>query len=167
MRRGGSRATVRELEDQLRRLSINDATCLESLLRSSGSCEGVPNLDPRSVALVRIAALVAMDGPAPAFEHATSSAMAAGASAEDVVGVLTASAPIVRIDWFDNPGTRPMRRSSHAVPTTSTRTSARPVSTCRTLAAPTGLAPSCAIAGAVLSAIAAEATSVLRSSLTC
>jgi alkylhydroperoxidase/carboxymuconolactone decarboxylase family protein YurZ len=95
MRRGGSRATVRELEDQLRCLSINDATCLESLLRSSGSCEGVPNLDPRSVALVRIAALVAMDGPAPAFEHATSSAMAAGASAEDVVGVLTASAPIV------------------------------------------------------------------------
>ena len=86
---------MRELEDQLRRLSINDASCLDSYLRSTGPCEDVAGLDPRSAALVRIAALVAMDGPAPAFEHATSSAMAAGASKEDVVGVLSASAPIV------------------------------------------------------------------------
>ena len=95
MRRERPRMTVRELEDQLRRLSINDATSVDSLLRPEVGCTEIACLDPRSAALVRIAALIAMDGPAPAIEHATTTAMAAGASAEEVVGVLSASAPIV------------------------------------------------------------------------
>ena len=86
---------VRELEDQLRRLSINDATSIDSLLRSDVWCTEGACLDPRSAALVKIAALIALDGPGPAIEHATATAMAAGASAEEVVGVLSASAPIV------------------------------------------------------------------------
>lgn len=89
------RGTVRELEEQLRRLSINDARCLESLNRADGSCADVATLDPHAAALVRLGVLVAMDGPAPAFEWATASAIAAGATPEEVVGVLTAAAPLV------------------------------------------------------------------------
>ena len=39
--------------------------------------------------------LIALDGPGPAFEWATSAALADGATAEELVGVLVTAAPLV------------------------------------------------------------------------
>lgn len=86
---------MRELEEQLRRLSINDARCLDALVRADDGCSDVACLDPHAAALVRLGVLVALDGPAPAFDWATAAAIAAGASPEEVVAVLTAAAPLV------------------------------------------------------------------------
>lgn len=52
-------------------------------------------LDPRTDALVRVAAMVAMDAPASAYSAPVAVALASGASAADVVGVLLAVAPDV------------------------------------------------------------------------
>lgn len=86
---------MRELEEQLRRLSINDARCLDALIRADDAHADIATLDPHIAALVRLGVLVATDGPAPAFEWAAATAIAAGATPEEVVGVLTAAAPLV------------------------------------------------------------------------
>ncbi len=53
------------------------------------------SLDPQTLMLVRVAALVAMDAPPLSYLRNLTVAGAIGISAEDVQGVLTAVAPIV------------------------------------------------------------------------
>jgi alkylhydroperoxidase/carboxymuconolactone decarboxylase family protein YurZ len=86
---------MRELEDRLRRLSINDTQGLTAILRESASPTGDDSLDPHAAALVRLGVLIALDGPPPAFEWATSAALASGATAEELVNVLVTAAPLV------------------------------------------------------------------------
>jgi 4-carboxymuconolactone decarboxylase len=86
---------MRALEDRLRRLSINDARSVGSLLAQDAAGSGTPDLDPRAASLVRLGVLIALDGPAPAFESATATAIANGATEEELVGVLVAAAPLV------------------------------------------------------------------------
>jgi alkylhydroperoxidase/carboxymuconolactone decarboxylase family protein YurZ len=76
--------------DRLRRLSISDRRSLEEAL--GGGMDGAErgDLDPRTEALLRMAALVALDGPAPAFECTVASALAAGASADEIVDAMVA-----------------------------------------------------------------------------
>jgi 4-carboxymuconolactone decarboxylase len=83
---------MRELEDRLRRLSINDPQGLTAVLAPGAADEG---LDPRSAALVRLGVLIALDGPARSFEWAADAALASGATSEELVGVLVAVAPLV------------------------------------------------------------------------
>jgi alkylhydroperoxidase/carboxymuconolactone decarboxylase family protein YurZ len=86
---------MRELEDRLRRLSIHDAHTVDHLLGAGPADADDQALDPHVAALVRLGVLIAVDGPAPAFEWATASALAAGATAEELVGVLVAAGPLV------------------------------------------------------------------------
>lgn len=86
---------MRELEDRLRRLSIHDAHAVDHVLGSGSAEVGEQALDPHAAALVRLGVLIAVDGPAPAFEWATASALAAGATEEEMVGVLVAAGPLV------------------------------------------------------------------------
>ena len=60
----------------------------EELRRGSG-------LDPRAFALVKIAALVAVDAPPASYLFQVDAALTAGASPRDILGVLTAVAPQV------------------------------------------------------------------------
>lgn len=62
----------------------------EQLRQASG-------LDPRSFALVKIAALVAIDAPPASFLWQVGEALDAGARARDILGVLTAIAPQVGV----------------------------------------------------------------------
>jgi len=62
----------------------------ETLRRSSG-------LDPRTFALVKIAALVAVDGPPASFMWQVGEALDAGAAPREILGVLTAVAPQVGV----------------------------------------------------------------------
>jgi alkylhydroperoxidase/carboxymuconolactone decarboxylase family protein YurZ len=80
----------------LRKLTIRDDALLHRVLAEE-EC-GHPaesSLDGKTHALVRIAALIAMDAAAPSYLCAVESARAAGASDEDIVGCLLAVVQIL------------------------------------------------------------------------
>ena len=85
--------------DRLRRLTISDGRYLEEVMggRERAAVDAPPHsdLEPSTRALVRVAALVALDGPSSAFDGAVTSALAAGASADDIVDALIAVGPTV------------------------------------------------------------------------
>jgi 4-carboxymuconolactone decarboxylase len=70
----------------------------EALARSVGLRDELPealSLPATTVAMVRIAALIALDAPPASYGRQVTSALDAGASAEDILGVLRAIAPQV------------------------------------------------------------------------
>ena len=79
----------------LRKLAVNDDRFVATLLaQSNGEIAGVC-ADPQLRALLRLAALIADEGTAASYQSAVDSALAAGATVEDVIGVLTAVAATV------------------------------------------------------------------------
>ena len=82
--------------DRLRRLTFNQ-TGGDAQAPDGDECGWLePSLDPKTVALVRLGALVAMGGGAiPSLGAVTDDALNAGASVSDVVDVLVAVLPIV------------------------------------------------------------------------
>jgi 4-carboxymuconolactone decarboxylase len=72
-----------------------DAPVLDLLASMTSDSVEASSLDPASIALVRLAALVASDAPAVSYALNLAVAGEAGLDAEDVQGVLTAIAPIV------------------------------------------------------------------------
>ena len=80
-------------EEKLRRLAIHDEESVGSAV--GGTVDDDSTLSARELGLIRMAATVATDAPASSFAWAASRAEAAGATADDIVGVLEAVAPIV------------------------------------------------------------------------
>ena len=76
--------------DLLRRLSLHD----ERVAAALGSTADAPlsgvdgNLDPRTLALVRLAALVAVGGAVPSYGAQIDAAVDAGATVDEIVDVL-------------------------------------------------------------------------------
>jgi alkylhydroperoxidase/carboxymuconolactone decarboxylase family protein YurZ len=60
-----------------------------------GSVPAAQVLDPKVAALVRVGALAAIGSPEVCLEWSTSKALAAGATEEEVTGVLLAVAPVI------------------------------------------------------------------------
>jgi 4-carboxymuconolactone decarboxylase len=85
----------REHEELLRRLALNDEAALEDVLGVPVRGDGVPGLDPRTRALVRLAALVALGADPASYQWAVADALAAGACDDQVLGVLVTLAPVV------------------------------------------------------------------------
>jgi 4-carboxymuconolactone decarboxylase len=83
--------------DRLRRLSFNQTAADAHAPACAAAADWLePSLDPKTVALVRLGALVAMGGGAiPSLGALTDAALDAGASVSDVVDVLLAVLPIV------------------------------------------------------------------------
>ncbi len=79
--------------EQLRRLTINDASFAERCLR--GADAGSAGLDPKSLALVRLAALISVGGSGPSFGAHADAAVSAGATAAEIVDVLVGVVPTV------------------------------------------------------------------------
>jgi 4-carboxymuconolactone decarboxylase len=79
--------------DRLRRLAINDERLAEDGLDDVGI--GVVGLDAKSLALARIAALVAVGGAEPSFGSQTDAAVSVGASPSEIVDVLVGIIPVV------------------------------------------------------------------------
>ena len=79
--------------EQLRRLAINDASFTEHCLR--GADAGSAGLDPKILALARLAALIAVGGSGPSFGAHADAAVSAGASAPEIVDVLVGVVPTV------------------------------------------------------------------------
>jgi 4-carboxymuconolactone decarboxylase len=84
-----------DYERTLRRLSASDDRLVASLLGQSDPNVGAGCDAQRMRALFRLAALVASDGGCASYQSVVESALAAGATVEEVVDVLLAVAPMV------------------------------------------------------------------------
>ena len=86
----------------LRRLAINDEHLLDELLGAAAGDERDTTkpgraLDPRTLALVRLAALAAVGGAVSSYGAQADAAVDAGASAAEMVDVLVGVVPVVGI----------------------------------------------------------------------
>lgn len=92
IRHPAEKVTSLDHTEQLRRLAINDAGFAEHGLRGADAGSG---LDPKTLALVRLAALIAVGGSGPSFGAHADAAVSAGASAPEIVDVLVGVIPTV------------------------------------------------------------------------
>ena len=84
-----------DYEERLRRLALHDQPFIESVLAMDRDGVEASGLDAKTHALVRLAALLAADAT-PASCHCTITvALSAGATADEVVGVLIALTPVI------------------------------------------------------------------------
>jgi 4-carboxymuconolactone decarboxylase len=88
-------------EEQLRRLALHDEEGIESVLainlnRDLGHGEPC-RLGPKTHALVRLAAMLALGTAPVSYQWVVGAALDAGATADEIVGTLIAVAPICGI----------------------------------------------------------------------
>lgn len=76
-------------------LAQGDPDLLETGLELRADWKAKTGLDGRSYALVKLAALIALDAPPASYVWQVGNALAEGATPEDLVGVLIAIAPQV------------------------------------------------------------------------
>jgi alkylhydroperoxidase/carboxymuconolactone decarboxylase family protein YurZ len=81
--------------DALAGLALGDPELLLEGLEMRAEMQEKSGLDPRSFALVKIAALIALDAPPASYLWQVTNALDAGATAQDLIGVLRAIAPQV------------------------------------------------------------------------
>lgn len=81
--------------EALTALAIGDPDVLAAGLEIRAEWRERSGLDPRSYALVKVAALIALDAPPASYLWQVANALEAGATPGDLVGVLIAIAPQV------------------------------------------------------------------------
>ena len=86
---------MQDYKTTLRRLALRDDRFIASLLADDRESASVSKIDPRSHALVRVGALIAMDAAPPSYMWAIDAAEQAGVSRDEIVGTLIAVLPIV------------------------------------------------------------------------
>ena len=79
----------------LRRLAVRDDRYIDALLSEEHANMTLAGIDARSHALVRVAAVIAMDAAPPSYMSAVNAGREAGASNEEIVGTLIAVLPVV------------------------------------------------------------------------
>ena len=77
----------------LRLLAINDERFADVCVTGGGV--GSAKLDPKTLALVRLSALIAVGGAVPSYGAEADAAVSAGASAAEIVDVLVEVVPVV------------------------------------------------------------------------
>lgn len=88
---------VEDYKVTLRRLAVRDDRFIEGLLQTDRASPTLAGLDDRSHALIRIGGLVALNASPPAYMNSVEAALSAGASNDEIVGVLIAVLPVVGI----------------------------------------------------------------------
>jgi len=84
-----------EQERLLRLLALNDEATVSAVVGASLTAQDTPALDDKTRALVRLAGLIALEAAPASYQWGVASAVAAGATDEEIVGVLVAVAPVV------------------------------------------------------------------------
>jgi hypothetical protein len=84
-----------DAEDGFRRLTLGDPAFIATIAHPDGPLPGVGHLDARTDALVKIAALVALDAPPSSYRTAVEAADRAGVQLDDLLGVLLSVGDIV------------------------------------------------------------------------
>ena len=74
--------------------TTEDGATLSSTIEASG----LIGLDPKTQALTRVAALIAIESCVPSYQWAIDAALEHGASEEDLIDVLISIAPIVGME---------------------------------------------------------------------
>jgi 4-carboxymuconolactone decarboxylase len=87
------RGSVESHECTLRKLAIGDDAFIDGVLANERTNLALSGLDPKSHALVRLGALIAVDAAAPSYLDALESARACDTSDEELVGCLIAVLP--------------------------------------------------------------------------
>jgi len=89
-----SRANVDQATgDRLTSLAMGESGILAEAMEMREQLRADSHLDPKMFALVKIAALVALDAPPASYLLQVQGALDAGATAQEILGVLTAIAP--------------------------------------------------------------------------
>ena len=81
----------------LRRLALRDDRFIDAVLGEECAHAKLAGIDPRSHALLRIAALIAVDAAPPSYMNAVEAGLDAGATYDEIVGTLMAVMPIVGV----------------------------------------------------------------------
>jgi 4-carboxymuconolactone decarboxylase len=84
-----------DTREVLAALALGDPDLLAAGLEVRAEWKARSGLDARSYALVKVAALIALDAPPASYLWQVSNALEAGATPEDLIGVLIALAPQV------------------------------------------------------------------------
>jgi alkylhydroperoxidase/carboxymuconolactone decarboxylase family protein YurZ len=84
-----------KVEDHLRRLARSDQRELDDMVGMRQGLKDVTGLDDRSFALVKLAALIAVDAPPASYVWQIGNAIAEGVTPEEVLGTMWAVAPQV------------------------------------------------------------------------
>ncbi len=82
-------------EEHLARLAMSDPEMLLAGLEARADWQATSGLDSRTYSLAKIAALIALDAPPASYLWQVANAVAAGCTAQDILGVLIAVAPQV------------------------------------------------------------------------
>ena len=85
--------TVR-FQETLRRLAMIDEGFVEDQAGFGLGLTGTPALDPKTAALLQVAASVAIGSPAVCLQWCAGRALAAGATEDEIADVLLAIAPV-------------------------------------------------------------------------
>ena len=83
------------LDELLRRLALNDEGAVSRATAPAVGAPGAPALDAKTGSLVRLGALLSVGATTASCRGAVELARAAGASDEELVGVLMAVGPVV------------------------------------------------------------------------
>jgi alkylhydroperoxidase/carboxymuconolactone decarboxylase family protein YurZ len=87
--------SVEDHEETLRKLAIRDDAYIDRILGNDRRNLDESSLDEKTHALVRLAGLIAIDAAPPSYMCTVESALAHGATNEEIVGVLVAVMPAV------------------------------------------------------------------------
>ncbi len=79
--------------DMLMSLALGESGLLGEAMEMREQLRADSTLEPKTFALVKIAALVALDAPPASFLFQVRAALDSGATAREILGVLTAIAP--------------------------------------------------------------------------
>lgn len=90
---GSGKAVDRATSEKLAALAMGDAGVLGEAADLREQLRADSGLDPKSFALVKIAALIAMDAAPASYLFQVQAALGAGAAPREILGVLTAVAP--------------------------------------------------------------------------
>ena len=82
-------------EEKLAKLAMSDPEMLLAGLEARADWQATSGLDARLYSLVKIATLIALDAPPASYLWQVGNAVAAGCTAQDILGVLIAVAPQV------------------------------------------------------------------------
>jgi 4-carboxymuconolactone decarboxylase len=84
-------------EETLRKLAVRDDAYVDELLTADAANAAASALDAKTHALVRLAALAAVDAAPPSYMQAIEGARRSGASTDEIVGCLVAILPAVGV----------------------------------------------------------------------
>jgi len=84
-----------EYQERLRSLALSDDRFVAAVLGMGQDTIEASGLDPKTHAMVRLAALLAVDAAQSSYNASAELALASGASLDEIVGILIAVAPII------------------------------------------------------------------------